>query len=77
MIVVIAGGAQTGSVPTNIFESAQSMTSYIVNVLGGEASRNDTRYYSLFAVGLTLLLITLVLNIASRAFIRRFREVYQ
>jgi phosphate transport system permease protein len=77
MIVVIAGGAQTGEVPTNLFESAQSMTAYIVNVLSGEADRGDPRYYSLFGVGLTLLVITLGLNIASRAFIRRFREVYQ
>lgn len=77
MIVVIAGGSQTGGVPTDLTGSAQSMTSYIVNVLGGEASRSDTRYYSLFAIGFTLLLITLVLNLMSRAFIRRFREVYQ
>jgi phosphate transport system permease protein len=77
MIVVIAGGAQTGGVPTDLTGSAQSMTSYIVNVLGGEASRSDTRYYSLFAIGFTLLIITLILNLISRAFIRRFREVYQ
>ena len=77
MIVVIAGGSQTGGVPTDLLGSAQSMTSYIVNVLSGEASRSDTRYYSLFAVGLTLLVITLILNLISRAFIRRFREVYQ
>lgn len=77
MIVVIAGGAQVGGVPTDLRESAQSMTAYIINVLSGEASRSDTRYYSLFAIGFTLFLITLVLNIISRAFIRRFREVYQ
>ena len=77
MIVVIAGGSQTGDVPTNLLGSAQSMTSYIVNVLSGEASRSDTRYYSLFAIGFTLLIITLILNLISRAFIRRFREVYQ
>ncbi len=77
MIVVIAGGAQTGGIPTDIFGSAQSMTSFIVNVLGGEASRDDARYYSLFAVGFFLFLITLVLNMISRAMIRRFREVYE
>ena len=77
MIVVIAGGSQTGDVPTDLTGSAQSMTSYIVNVLSGEASRSDTRYYSLFAVGFTLLVITLLLNLVSRTFIRRFREVYQ
>ncbi len=77
MIVVIAGGSQTGDVPTDLLGSAQSMTSYIVNVLSGEASRSDTRYYSLFAIGFTLLIITLILNLISRVFIRRFREVYQ
>ena len=40
-------------------------------------SRADPRYYSLFAVGLTLFVITLVLNLISRAFVARFREVYQ
>ena len=77
MIIVVAGGARPGNVPTDPLASAQAMTSYIVNVLQGDTSRSDPRYYSLFAVGLTLFVITLALNLISRAFVARFREAYQ
>ena len=77
MIIVVAGGSRPGEVPTDPLASAQAMTSYIVNVLQGDTSRSDPRYYSLFAVGLTLFAITLVLNLISRAFVARFREAYQ
>lgn len=77
MIIVIAGGSKVGDVPTDPLQGAQAMTSYIVNVLQGDTSRADPRYFSLFAVGLTLFAITFVLNLISRAFVARFREVYQ
>ena len=77
MIIVVSGGSKTGGVPTDPLSGAQAMTSYIVNVLQGDTSRADPRYYSLFAVGLTLFVITLVLNLISRAFVARFREAYQ
>lgn len=77
MIIVVAGGSKVGDVPTDPLNGAQAMTSYIVNVLQGDTSRSDPRYYSLFAIGLTLFVITLILNLISRAFIARFREVYQ
>jgi phosphate transport system permease protein len=77
MIIVVAGGSKPGGVPTDPLDGAQAMTSYIVNVLQGDTSRADPRYYSLFAVGLTLFVITLILNLLSRAFVARFREVYQ
>jgi phosphate transport system permease protein len=77
MIIVVAGGSKPGDVPTDPLSGAQAMTSYIVNVLQGDTSRADPRYYSLFAVGLTLFVITLALNLISRAFVARFREAYQ
>lgn len=77
MIIVVAGGSRSGDVPTDPLASAQAMTSYIVNVLQGDTSRTDPRYYSLFAVGLTLFVFTLALNLISRSFVARFREVYQ
>ena len=77
MIIVVAGGARVGDVPTDPFQGAQAMTSYIVNVLQGDTTRGDPRYFSLFAVGLTLFVITFILNLISRAFVARFREVYQ
>lgn len=77
MIVVIAAGNRPAAIPASVFNEAQTMSSYMVNELQGDVSRGSTRYFALFAVGLTLLVITMILNLISRAVVARFREVYQ
>jgi phosphate transport system permease protein len=76
MIVAIAAGAKP-SLTFNPFEAAETMTGHIARISGGDISYNSLDYNSLFAIGLTLFLITLVLNILSRYFVQRFREVYE
>lgn len=75
MIVSLAAGsrAQLTLDPT---ESMQAMTGFIVQVVSGDVSRGSLIYKSLFAVGLLLFVITLVMNVVSQWFVRRFREVY-
>jgi phosphate transport system permease protein len=53
------------------------MTSFIVQVSLGDAPTGTLAYNTLFAVGTTLFLITLVLNIFSFWFVRQFREKYE
>jgi phosphate transport system permease protein len=61
----------------NPLTSVETMTTYIIQVVGGEASYGSAKYLSLFAVGLTLFAITLGLNVLSNMVLRRYREVYQ
>lgn len=75
MAVTIAAGA-TPQIALNPCESVQTMTAYIVQVAGGEASAGSTQYGSIFALGSTLFLITLALNYASIRFVKRFRQAY-
>jgi phosphate transport system permease protein len=75
MIVAIAAGA-TPNLTANPVNSIQTMTAYIASVAGGESSRGTVDYSSIFVVGLTLFLLTLVLNMISIQFVRRFRQVY-
>jgi phosphate transport system permease protein len=75
MIVTIAMGSQPNFGGTPL-ESMQAMTAYIVQVVGGETPRESVTYKSIFAVGSALFLMTLVLNLASYWFVRRFRETY-
>jgi phosphate transport system permease protein len=75
MIVTIAMGSQASFGGTPL-ESMQAMTAYIVQVVGGETPRDSITYKSIFAVGSALFLMTLVLNLASYWFVRRFRETY-
>lgn len=76
MIVALAAGSKPTMV-TNPLEPGETMTSYIVQVISGDAPRGSTVYYSLFAVGLLLFVMTLALNIFSHWFVRRFREEYE
>ena len=76
MAVVLAAGSRP-QITLNPLTSAETMTAYIVAVTGGEASYGSPEYLSLFAVGLTLFAITMLLNVASGFVLRHFREVYQ
>lgn len=76
MAVVLAAGSRA-QITLNPLTSIETMTAYIVAVTGGDASEGSAEYLSLFAVGLSLFAITLVLNLLSGLVLRRFREVYQ
>ena len=75
MAVTIAAGA-TPQIVLNPCASVQTLTAYIVQVAGGEASRGSIEYGSIFALGSTLFLMTLLLNHFSIRFVKRFREIY-
>lgn len=76
MAVVLAAG-RVPNLTFNPLVSVETMTAYIVAVIGGEASYGSPEYLSLFAVGLVLFAITLGLNVISGVVLRRFREVYE
>ncbi|MDP9440601.1 MAG: phosphate ABC transporter permease subunit PstC [Actinomycetota bacterium] len=76
MVVTIAAG-NTPRLTTNFFESIQTLTAYIAQTVSGEAAAGTTRYQSLFAVGATLFVITLAMNLLSIRLVRRFRQAYQ
>ena len=76
MIVAIAAGAGPNFI-LNPFKAAETMTGHIARISGGDISYNTIDYNSLFAIGLTLFMITLGLNILSGYVVRRFREVYE
>jgi len=75
MIVSLAAGANP-VLGFNPFKSVMTMTAFIVQIVKGDAPYGTTIYRTLYAVGTTLFLMTLVLNIFSFWFVRRFREKY-
>jgi phosphate transport system permease protein len=76
MIVAVAAGAGP-NFTLNPFIGAETITGHIVRISGGDLSYDSIDYNSIFALGLFLFLITLLLNIISQAVVRRFREVYE
>jgi len=75
MIVALAAGAQK-NLSLDPREGMQTMTGFIAQTAGGENPVGSVDYNMLFAVGLLLFLITLVINAISIAFVRRFRQAY-
>ena len=76
MIVTVAAG-QNPTFTLNPFVPIETMTAYIVQVSQGDTPTGTIEYQTIFAVALSLFLITLVMNLLSQFFVRRFREVYQ
>ncbi len=75
MIVLLAAGAGP-RFTFNTFESAETMAGHIARISTGDISYGSIDYNSVFAVGLTLFVMTLLLNLLSTLITRRFREIY-
>lgn len=76
MIVAVAAGSGP-ALTFNPFKGAETITGHIVRISGGDLSYDSVDYNSIFALGLLLFFITLILNIISQRIVRRFREVYE
>jgi phosphate transport system permease protein len=76
MAVTLAAGTQPNLTwdPT---APMQTITAYIVQVSQGEATRGSVEYESIFAVGILLFIVTLLINVVAVRFVRRFRTAYQ
>lgn len=75
MVVAIAAGMQP-NFTLNPMEPAATITSYIVQVSLGDLPHGSIGYQTIFAAGLTLMLITLGFNIGGYILKKRVREVY-
>lgn len=75
MIVTLAAGALK-KFSLDPRDGMQTMTGFMATTAGGENPVGSIEYNNLFAVGMLLFLITLVLNLVSISFVRRFRQVY-
>jgi phosphate transport system permease protein len=75
MIVALAAGSQP-NLSLDPREGMQTMTGFMAATAGGENPVGSVSYNTLFAVGLSLFVITLVINLISIALVRRLREEY-
>jgi phosphate transport system permease protein len=75
MVVAIAAGMMA-NFTFNPTEPAATITAYIVQVSLGDLPHGSIGYQSIFAAGLVLMLMTLVLNVIGFFLTRRFREAY-
>jgi phosphate transport system permease protein len=76
MIVLIAMGQQ----PTLTFDprqAAETMTAFIAATGAGDVPTGSLEYKTIFAVGATLFVLTLAMNVVAIRLVRKYREVYE
>ena len=76
-VLVLVAGGQIPSLSIDPTESHQTMAAFVAAISRGDISTGSIEYLTIFAVGFTLLVITLVLNIASIRLVRKYRQVYE
>ena len=77
MIVFIAAG-QNEKLTFNPLEPVNTMTGFMATTnFSDNAIPGTAQFQALFAVGITLFIITLLMNLASQAVVTKFREVYE
>jgi phosphate transport system permease protein len=76
MVVLIAAGLvpYLGLDPT---KPAETMTAFIGTTAKGDIATGSIAYKTIFAVGTTLFVITLIMNLISIRFVRKYRQVYE
>jgi phosphate transport system permease protein len=75
MIVLVAAG-QVPNLTADPRQSVETMTTFIAASAKGDLPTGSTAYKTIFAVGMTLFVMTLIMNAISIRFVRRFRQVY-
>ena len=76
MIVLIAMGQQA-KLTFDPREAAEAMTAFIAATGAGDVPTGSIEYKTIFAVGATLFVLTLVMNVIAIRLVRKYREVYE
>ena len=76
VVILIAAGADP-NLTFDLGVSHQTMAAFIAQTARGDISQGGTEFQTIFAVGTTLFVITLLLNAIAIRFVRRFRQVYE
>jgi len=76
MIVLIAAG-QLAQITFDPRQTVSTMTAFIGATGNGDVPTGSIEYKTIFAVGLTLFVMTLVMNLISIRLVRKYREIYE
>src|SRR6056297_1568020 len=76
MVVALAAGTRA-TFTADPRQQSQTMTGFIVEMIKSESEFGTVQYYSLYAVAITLFLITFLMTLLGQLIRRRYRESYQ
>ena len=76
-VVILVAAGNSPNLTTDLGVAHQNMAAFIANVARSDVSAGSIAYNTIFAVGLTLFVLTLALNLIAIRFVRKYRQVYE
>ena len=76
-VVILVAGGNNPNLSLDLTEPHQNMAAFIANTARSDVSQGNVAYDTIFAVGTTLFVMTLVLNFIAIRFVRKYRQVYE
>ena len=76
-VIILLAGGQAPEITWDPTEAMQSMAPFIAATSQSDIPAQSVEALTIFAVGATLFLMTLVLNLVAIRFVRRYRQVYE
>lgn len=76
VVILVASGNQP-NLTFDLTTAHQNMAAFIANTARADISAGGVAYATIFAVGMTLFVMTFLLNLVAIRFVRRYRQVYE
>jgi phosphate transport system permease protein len=76
-VLILVAAGNNPSLSLSLAESHQNMAAFIANTARGDIAQGGVAFATIFAVGATLFVITLALNLIAIRFVRKYRQVYE
>jgi phosphate transport system permease protein len=76
-VVILVAAGNNPNLTFDLSVAHQNMAAFIANTARADVSAGSVAYGTIFAVGATLFVMTLALNLIAIRFVRRYRQVYE
>ncbi|CAA9465535.1 MAG: Phosphate transport system permease protein PstC [uncultured Solirubrobacteraceae bacterium] len=76
-VLILVAGGNNPNLTVDLGVAHQNMAAFIANTARADISAGSVAFGTIFAVGTTLFVITLVLNLIAIRFVRKYRQVYE
>jgi phosphate transport system permease protein len=76
-VVILVAAGNNPNLTFDLTVAHQNMAAFIANTARADVSAGSIAYVTIFAVGTTLFVMTLLLNLLAIRFVRKYRQVYE
>ena len=76
-VVILVAAGNNPNLTFDLTVAHQNMAAFIANTARADVSAGSIAYVTIFAVGTTLFVMTLLLNLLAIRFVRKYRQIYE